>query len=193
MTALAPEMTALKTKLKSTWQSGDYGIFAEYLKSGAMEFFDRLQIQPGTRVLDVACGAGQLTIPAAYKGIKITGLDLAANLIAQARAKAQAEKLDIQFDEGDAEDLPYPDQSFDVVFSLIGSMFAPRPERVAAEMIRVCKPGGKLIMGNWTATGFVGEMFKIIGQHVSPPKIAPSPLLWGNEATCRERFANGAN
>src|SRR5256885_2196071 len=190
-TPMTPEMTALKTRLKSTWESGNYGIFAKYLEKGALEFFDRLNIAPGTRLLDVACGAGQLTLPAARRGIKVTGLDLAANLVQQAREKAAAENLQIRFDEGDAENLPYPDGSFDIVMSLIGSMFAPRPELVASEMVRVASPGGKIIMGNWTPEGHIGQMFKVIGKHVPPPPNFPSPLLWGNETTCRERFGNG--
>lgn len=192
-TTMTPEMSALKTRLKTTWESGDYGVFAKYLEKGALEFFNRLDIRPDTRLLDVACGAGQLTIPAARKGIQVTGLDLAANLVQQARARAAAEGLTIHVDEGDAENLPYQDGSFEVVMSLIGSMFAPRPELVAAEMIRVCRPGGRLIMGNWTPEGHIGQMFKVIGKHVPPPAHFPSPLLWGDEATCRERLGSGVN
>ncbi len=188
---MTPEMSALKTRLKTTWESGDYGVFAKYLEKGALEFFNRLDIPPGTRLLDVACGAGQLTIPAARKGIRVTGLDLAANLVQQARAKAAVEGLTLQVDEGDAENLPYPDASFDVVMSLIGSMFAPRPELVASEMIRVCAPGGRIIMGNWTPAGHIGQMFKAIGKHVPPPPNFPSPLLWGDEATVRQRLGAG--
>lgn len=187
-TTMTPEMSALKTRLKSTWESGDYGVFAKYLEPGALEFFERLNIPPGTRLLDVGCGAGQLTLPAARKGIDVTGLDLAANLVQQARARADAEGLTIQFDQGDAEDLPYTDASFDAVMSLIGAMFAPRPELVAAEMIRVCKPGGSIVMGNWTPEGHIGQMFKVIGKHVPPPANFPSPLLWGSEPTVRQRF-----
>jgi SAM-dependent methyltransferase len=190
-TTMTPDMSALKTRLKATWESGDYGVFAKYLEKGALEFFERLNIPPGTRLLDVGCGAGQLTLPAARKGILVTGLDLAANLVQQARARAAAEGLQVQVDEGDAEDLPYADASFDVVMSLIGAMFAPRPESVAAEMIRVCKPGGRVVMGNWTPEGHIGQMFKVIGKHVPPPAIFPSPLLWGDEATVRQRFATG--
>lgn len=185
---MTPEMGALKTRLKTTWESGDYGVFAKYLEPGALEFFNRLNIPAGTRLLDIACGAGQLTIPAARKGIQVTALDLAANLVQQARARAAAEHLQVQVDEGDAESLPYPDASFDVTMSLIGSMFAPRPELVASEMIRVCRPGGRIIMGNWTPGGHVGQMFKVIGKHVPPPPFFPSPLLWGDDATCRQRF-----
>lgn len=187
-TVTTSEMSALKTRLKATWESGDYGVFAKYLEKGALEFFNRLNIPPGTRLLDVGCGAGQLTLPAARKGIRVTGLDLAANLVEQARTKAAAEGLTIQVDEGDAEDLPYPTASFDVVMSLIGSMFAPRPELVASEMCRVCRPGGTIIMGNWTPQGHIGQMFKVIGSYVPPPPYFPSPLLWGDETTCRARL-----
>lgn len=187
-TTMTSDMSALKTRLKATWESGDYGVFATYLEKGALEFFDRVNIPPGTRLLDVGCGAGQLTLPAARKGIHVTGLDLAANLVQQARTKAEAEGLTLQVDEGDAEALPYPDASFDVVLSLIGAMFAPRPELVASEMGRVCTPGGRIIMGNWTPAGHIGQMFKVIGTHVPPPSYFPSPLLWGDEATCRQRL-----
>jgi len=190
MTA-TPEMSALKTRLKATWESGDYGVFAKYLEKGALEFFNRVPIPSGTRLLDLGCGAGQLILPAARKGIRVTGLDLAANLVQQARTKAADEGLTIRVDEGDAEDLPYPDASFDVVMSLIGSMFAPRPELVASEMSRVCRPGGNIIMGNWTPEGHIGQMFKVIGKHIPPPPHFPSPLLWGDETTCRQRLAPG--
>ncbi len=192
-TPITPEMDALKIRLKAVWEAGDYGVFAKYLEPGALEFFDRLQIAPGTRLLDVACGAGQLTIPAAKRGIHVTGLDLAQNLVDQARLRAEDEGLTIQIDQGDAESLPYPDASFDMTLSLIGSMFAPRPELVAREKVRVTRLGGKIIMGNWTPTGHIGQMFKVIGKHVPPPAIFPSPLLWGDEATVRERFAVGVS
>ena len=192
-TTMTPEMGALKARLKTTWESGDYAVFAKYLEPGALEFFDRLNIPAGTRLVDIGCGAGQLTIPAARKGIRVTALDLAANLVKEARARAAAENLQVQVDEGDAENLPYPDASFDAAMSLIGSMFAPRPELVASEMIRVVKPGGKIFMGNWTPEGHVGQMFKFIGKHVPPPATTPSPVLWGNEATCRERFGSAVN
>ncbi len=188
---LTPEMEALKARLKTTWMSGDYGHFATYLEPGALEFLSRIPIEPGARVLDVACGAGQTAIPLSRAGAKVTGVDIATNLIEQARARAQAENLDARFEEGDAEMLPYLDGSFDIVVSLIGAMFAPRPERVAAELKRVCRPGGKIIMGNWTPTGFVGQMFKIHGKHVPPPAIMAPPVKWGEEETVRERFEDG--
>jgi len=153
MMTMTLEMESLKTRLRTTWMSGDYGYFAKYLLPGAMDFLNRLDIAPGTRMLDVACGAGQIAIPAARAGVDVTGIDIAANLIDQAQARARAEKLDVRFDEGDAERLPYADASFDLVVSLIGAMFAPVPERVAAELVRVCRPGGRIVMANWTPEG----------------------------------------
>ena len=191
MIATAPEMQALKERLKATWMSGDYGHFARYLEPGALHFLARLAIARGTRMLDVACGAGQTAIPAARAGAHVTGVDIASNLIEQARNRALAEDLDIQFDEGDAEMLQYEDASFDLVLSLIGAMFAPRPDRVAAELLRVCRPGGRIAMGNWTPEGHVGQMFKIIGRHVPPPPLMTSPVKWGDEATVRERLRDG--
>lgn len=192
-TTMSPEMDALKTRLKSTWEAGDYGVFAQYLEVGALEFFNRLGITPGTKLLDIGCGAGQLTIPGAKQGIDVTAIDLAQNLVDQANERAKEEGLTIDIRQGDAEDLEFADNTFDVTMSLIGSMFAPRPELVASEMVRVCKPGGKVIMGNWTPEGHVGQMFKVIGKHVPPPAIFPSPLLWGVEEKIRERFGNSVS
>jgi SAM-dependent methyltransferase len=168
--------------------SGDYAKFATYLTKGAMDFLASCDIPSGSKVLDVACGAGQTAIPMARLGIKVTGLDIASNLIAEARKRAQAEGLRVQFDEGDAEDLPYDDASFDVAFSLIGAMFAPQPHKVASELARVSRPGGRIIMGNWTPGGFVGQMFKTMAAHVPPPPGVPPATLWGDEATVRERL-----
>lgn len=189
--SMTPEMEALKIRLKAMWMAGDYGHFATYLEPGALDFFARLQIAPGERVLDVACGAGQLSLPAARVGAAVTGVDIASNLIEQAQSRAQAAGLPIRFEEADAEYLPYDDAAFDVVFSLIGAMFAPRPQRVAAELVRVCRPGGRIVMGNWTPGGFVGQMFKTHGKHVPPPAGMPPPVFWGDEATVRERLDEG--
>lgn len=186
-----PEISALKTRLKSMWMAGDYGHFAKFLEPGALQFLDRLEIRGGEDVLDVACGAGQLSLPAARLGASVTGVDIATNLIEQAIARAKVEDLSVRFEDGDAEELAYGDARFDVVFSLIGAMFAPRPELVAAEMLRVCRPGGRIVMGNWTPSGFLGQMFKLNGKHVPPPAGMPSPVLWGDEATVRERFGRG--
>jgi SAM-dependent methyltransferase len=188
---MTPEMESLKTRLKGMWMSGDFGEVAKHIEAGAEDFIARLELKPGERVLDVACGSGNLAIPAARAGAVVTGVDIAPNLIEQARERAESEGWKIQFDEGDAEKLPYPDASFDVVVSMFGAMFAPRPELVAAELVRVCRPGGRIAMANWTPEGFVGQMFKITGNHVPPPPAMPSPLKWGDEETVRERLREG--
>lgn len=190
-TTASTEMQALKARLKTVWSSGDYGVFAKYLEPGALEFYGRLGIAPGTTLLDIGCGAGQIAIPAAKAGVHVTGLDLAPNLVEQARQRAKAEGVVALFDEGDAEALPYNAGRFDVVLSLIGAMFAPQPEKVAAELIRVCRPGGRIVMANWTPEGFIGQMFKVIGRHVPPPAIMPSPLKWGTEESVRQRLGSG--
>lgn len=183
-----PEMASLKTRLKSMWMAGDFGQVAKYIETAAEEFIARLELKPGLRLLDVACGSGNLAMPAARDGAIVTGVDIATNLLEQARARAESEGLTIQFDEGDAESLPYADSAFDVVVSMYGAMFAPRPELVAAELVRVCKPGGRIAMANWTPEGFIGQMFKVTGKHVPPPPNMPSPLKWGDEQTVRERL-----
>ncbi len=192
-TSMSPEMQALKTRLRTTWMSGDYGVFAKYLEPDALKYLAGLKIKPDTRLLDVACGAGQIAIPAAKAGVKVTGVDLAANLIEQAQARATVEGVKVRFEEGDAEELAFPDASFDMVVSLIGAMFAPRPDLVASELLRVCRPGGRIAMANWTPQGFVGQMFKTIGKHVPPSPLMVSPLLWGDEAKVRERFGAGVS
>ena len=190
---MTPEMEALKTKLKATWVSGDFGRIAESFTGGAAEFVERLNLKPGMHILDVACGSGNQSIPAAQTGAIVTGVDIAPNLIEQARNRAEEENLEIRFDEGDAENLSYGDASFDVVMTMFGAMFAPRPERVSAELIRVCRPGGVIAMANWTPTGFVGQMFKVVGKHVAPPPNMPSPLLWGDAPTVSKRFGEAVS
>jgi SAM-dependent methyltransferase len=190
---MTPELEALKTKLRATWMAGDFGRIAESFTDGAAEFVGRLELKPGMRVLDLACGTGNQSIPAARIGAQVTGIDIAPNLVEQAQKWAESEKLEIRFEEGDAENLPYADESFDVVMTMFGAMFAPRPDLVAAEMVRVCRPGGLLAMGNWTPGGFIGQMFKVFGKHVPPPANMPSPLLWGDEATVRNRFGDAVS
>lgn len=188
---MTSEMEMLKSKLRATWSSGDFGRIATSFEAGAIQFVGRLDLKPGISVLDVACGTGNLAIPAARKGAEVTGLDIVPELIDQANAIARAEDLDVEFDVGDAESLPYAHGTFDVVMSMFGAMFAPRPDLVADELKRVCKPGGVIAMANWTPTGFIGQMFKATAKHVPPPAGMPSPLLWGDEDTVRERFDEG--
>lgn len=196
MSAIAKEVLTsadleqLKVRLKSTWMTGDYDVFARYMEKDAEVFYQRLGITPGTRLLDVGCGAGQLALIAARAGAVVTGSDIATNWLERARTRAAAEGLNVTFEEGDAEALPYEDGQFDAVTSMFGAMFAPQPELVAAELTRVCRPGGIIAMANWTPAGFVGQMFKIIAKHIAPSGM-PSPALWGDEATVRERFRSG--
>jgi SAM-dependent methyltransferase len=184
------EITALKGRLKATWTSGDYDVFSRYMEEGARQFFARLNVKPGTRLLDVGCGAGQLALIAARSGASVTGTDIAANWLEKARERANAEGLQVMFEEADAEALPYQDGEFDAVVSLIGAMFAPRPALVAAELVRVCRPGGMIAMANWTAEGFIGQMFKAIAKYIAPSGM-PSPVLWGDPAVVRERLRDG--
>jgi ubiquinone/menaquinone biosynthesis C-methylase UbiE len=192
ITTVAPEISGLKTRLKETWMSGDYDRFSRYMEQGARIFYEQLDIPAGCQMLDVACGSGQVALWAARDGVNVTGVDIAPNLVQRAQARARAEGLNALFMEGDAEALPFEDASFDVVISLIGAMFAPRPELVAHELLRVCSPGGMIAMGNWTREGFVGQMFKTIAKFIAPSGM-PSPVLWGEEAVVRERLGPGVS
>lgn len=185
------EMETLKRKLRATWMAGDFGRIAESYADGAAKFIQRLDLQSGEKVLDVACGTGNLAIPAAQAGARVTGIDLAPNLIEQAKKNAQTAGVSCQFDEGDAEALPYADGSFDTVVTMFGAMFAPRPELVARELVRVCRAGGRIAMANWTPGGFIGKMFKLTASYVPPPKNMPSPVLWGDQTAVRERLKEG--
>jgi len=178
----------LKQRMRIAWTAGDFGQIARYTAKCAEEFVDRLQIQHGARVLDVACGTGNLAIPAARKGAHVWGVDIAPNSLEQARQRAAAEGLQATFEEGDAEQLHYPDAHFDVVMSMFGAMFGPRPELVAAELARVCRPEGIIAMANWTPDGFVGQQFALGNRYVPPPEGVPEPVLWGNEQVVRKRL-----
>ena len=192
-TSQISEMDALKAKLRATWISGDFGQIARFYEDEAETFVRRLGLKPGTKVLDVACGTGNLALPAARLGADVTGVDIAPNLVEQARANATRAGLKAQFDEGDAEALPYGNASFDAVVTMFGAMFAPRPELVAAELLRVTKPGGLIAMANWTPAGFIGQMFKTVGAHVPPPVGMASPVLWGLDEKVRERLGDGVS
>ena len=191
VTTTPVEIDALTARAKATWMAGDFGKIAKSYAPGAAEFIARLHFQPSERVLDVACGTGNLAIPAARTGAHVTGIDIAPNLLEQAQAWARAEGLMIGFEEGDAEQLPYGDGTFDAVVTMFGAMFAPRPTATATELLRVCRAGGRIAMANWTPDGFIGQMFKIVGKHVPPAAGVPSPLLWGNETTVTERLGDG--
>lgn len=184
------EETGLKTRLKTMWSAGDYDRFSRSMETGAREFYDRLAPAPGSKLLDVGCGSGQLALMAARDGLDVVGVDIAESWIERARARAQAEKLRARFELADAEALPFEDGTFDAVVSLIGAMFAPRPELVARELLRVCAPEGTVAMANWTPQGFVGHMFKTVAKFIAPSGM-PSPTLWGDESVVRERLGHG--
>lgn len=186
-----PSIEHIKNSMRNTWMAGDFGVVAKTITGGAEAFIARLDIPAGARVLDVACGTGNTALPLARRGCIVTGVDIAPNLLAQARERAAAENLTITFDEGDAEQLPYPDASFDVATTMFGAMFAPRPELVASELARVIRPGGLLAMANWNPASFTGDMFKLGSFHVPPPPGIPPPILWGDDATVRQRLASG--
>jgi ubiquinone/menaquinone biosynthesis C-methylase UbiE len=188
---MTPEMETLKSRLRGMWIAGDFGQIAKSIEHGAVEFVDRLSLKPGMKVLDVATGTGNLAIPAAKTGADVTGIDIAPNLIEQAIERAKAEGVEAKFEVGDAEALPYEDDTFDVVVTMFGAMFAPRPDVTASELIRVTKPGGLIAMANWTPEGFAGQMFKTNAKHVPPPPGMSSPVQWGNEDIVRERLSDG--
>jgi SAM-dependent methyltransferase len=181
-------MEQIKASMRATWMAGDFGVVAKTIAGAAEEFVQRLPIAPGMLVLDVACGTGNVAIPAARAGAVVTGVDIASNLLVQARERAVAEGLVATFDEGDAEALPYADATFDAVVTMFGAMFAPRPEMVAAELARVLKPGGLLAMANWNPASFSGKMFKVGSMHAPPPPGLAPPVLWGDEATVLVRL-----
>lgn len=178
----------VKAAMRAIWMAGDFGVVAKMISGSADAFVNRLNVVPGTRALDVACGTGNVAIPLARRGAVVTGVDIATNLLVQARERAAAERLSATFDEGDAEQLPYADGSFDLVVSMFGAMFAPRPELVAAELARVLKGGGRLAMANWNPASFSGQMFRAGGRHVPPPAGIPPPVLWGDDDTVRGRL-----
>lgn len=179
---------ALTERSAKTWSAGEYDRIAAGFRDEAAAFITRLALAPGQRVLDAACGSGNLTIPAARTGASVIGFDLIPELLSAAQAWAEREGLDITFDQGSAEQLPYPDASFDVVTSMFGVMFAARPERVAAELARVTRSGGRLALATWPREGFIGQMLARHMAYMPTKSAVPSPLLWGDEPVIRERL-----
>lgn len=186
------DLSEMKATLHQVWSAGDYSKIAKTLEPGAATFLRRMMIEEGEKVLDAACGTGQIALPAARAGAVVTGIDIAEPWIEAARMQAAAEGLAVTFDVGDVEEMPYADGAFELSVSLVGAMFAPQPERTAAELLRVTRPGGRVVMGNWTAEGFIGTFFRTVAAYAPPPPM-PSPLLWGDEACVRERFAAAAS
>jgi ubiquinone/menaquinone biosynthesis C-methylase UbiE len=185
-----PSLDAIKAKQKITWEDGDYAAFAKYMEPGAIEVLESWDISSKDKLLDVGCGSGQTAIPAAKMGFKVTGVDIAENLIQYARKRAIEAKITARFDVGDAEDLPYEDNKFDAAISMFGAMFAPRPDYVTNEFARVLKPGGKLYMANWTPNSMPAQMFKRVSEVVPPAPGFIPPVLWGDENTVKQRLFN---
>jgi ubiquinone/menaquinone biosynthesis C-methylase UbiE len=183
---------ALTERSLRIWGAGDYDRVAAGFRHEAEAFVGRLALNPQLTVLDAACGSGNLTIPAARTGAKVVGQDLVPALLADAARWARREKLDIRLDQGNVEALPYEDAQFDVVMSMFGLMFAARPDRVAAELARVTRSGGRVALANWTRTGFVGQMLALHAAVAAPPPGVPSPLIWGDESSVRELLGDDA-
>lgn len=182
-----------KARQRAVWDAGSYADLSPYIADVGERVVARAGIEPGMKVLDVACGTGNAVRPAARAGARVTGLDLTPKLLAAGRAKAAAEGLDIEWREGDAEELPFEDETFDVVVSTFGHMFAPRHQRVADEMARVCRHGGAIVTATWLADGSVGAVFRAAGRYMPPPPdFAEPPILWGTEEYVRARWAPAA-
>ena len=187
----APSLTAIKDRQQKTWTSGDYARIGNTLVIIGELLCEAVDVRAGDKILDVATGSGNTAISAARRFCEATGIDYVPELIEHARKRAEVEGLEITFGVGDAEDLPYPDASFDVVLSTLGVMFAPDQEKVAEELLRVCRPGGKIGLANWTPDGFIGNMFRTQGKYVAPPPGIKPPPLWGTEERLRELFSEG--
>ena len=182
------QLEAIKEKQQKTWASGNYAVIGNSLVIMGELLCEAVDMRSGQKVLDVATGSGNTAISAAWRYCDVTGIDYVPELIEQAKERAGAERLEIAFEVGDAENLPYPDASFDVVLSTLGVMFAPDQEKTAGELLRVCKPGGKIGLANWTPDGFVGNMFRTVGKHFPPPPGIKPPPLWGTEERLEELF-----
>ncbi len=190
--APTPDLAAIKTRQQATWSSGDYHMIGTQIQIVSELLIEALDVHSTERVLDVATGSGNAALAAARRGCDVTGVDYVPALLERARRRADAEGLPVEFVEGDAEALPFPDASFDVVSSVFGSMFAPDQEKTASELARVVKPGGRIGIVAHTPDGFIGNLFKVIAKHAPPPAGLRSPIQWGTEARLRELF-NGTD
>jgi SAM-dependent methyltransferase len=186
------DFAAIKSRQQATWASGDYAVIGTTLQLVGESVCEAVDVEAGERVLDVAAGNGNASLAAARRGGEVTATDYVGSLLDGTLARAAAEGVRIETKEADAEALPFADATFDVVLSTFGVMFSPNQEQAAAELLRVCRPGGRIGLANWTPTGFIGQMFKIVGGHVPPPAGIRSPLEWGTEARLNELLGGGA-
>jgi SAM-dependent methyltransferase len=187
-----PDFNAIKGRQMTAWSSGDYAVIGTTLQLVGEQLAEACDLRFDERVLDVAAGNGNATLAAARRGCKVTSTDYVAALLDRAAERARAERLEVRFQAADAEALPFDDASFDAVLSTFGVMFAPDHATAASELARVCRPGGRIGLANWTPTGFIGQLFKVLGRHVPPPAGVQPPSLWGVEAHLRELFGERA-
>jgi SAM-dependent methyltransferase len=186
-----PDLGAIKQRQQQTWASGDFGVVAARIVLVAEQLCDSADLHAGWRVLDVATGTGNAAIAAARLGCTAVGVDYVPALLEQGRRRAVAEGLSVELLEGDAEELPFADGSFNAVTSVFGSMFAPDHAKAAAELLRVCVPGGTIALASWTPASFIGELFRTVTGYVPPPAGVQSPMLWGTEKHLRELLGDG--
>lgn len=184
----AVDLVAVKARQQATWASGDFAVIGTTLQIVGESLCEAVDLEAGSRVLDVACGNGNATLAAARRFCEVTGLDYVPELLERAAERARAERLELELIDGDAEHLPFEDARFDVALSTYGIMFAPDQDQAAREIVRVVKPGGKIGLSNWTPEGFVGQLFKTVGKHVPPPAGVASPIYWGMESRLEELF-----
>lgn len=182
------DFAAVKQRQQAMWASGDFAVIGTTLQLAGESLCEAADLEAGSRVLDVACGNGNAALAAARRFCRVTGLDYVPELLERARERAHAERSAIEFVEGDAENLPFADASFDAVVSTYGVMFAPDQARAASELTRVVRPGGKIALANWTPEGFIGGLLVAVGKHVPPAPGVASPIYWGTEARLRELF-----
>lgn len=190
-TPQTPDLPTIKGRQQKAWSSGDYGKVGVTLLIMAEQLVEAADLQPGDKVLDVASGNGNASLAAARRFGEVTGLDYVPMLLEEGRRRAEAEGLPIDFMEGDAENLPFEDASFDVVLSTLGVMFAPDQQKAASELLRVLRPGGTIGMVNWVPDGYIGELFKTIGKYVPPPPGLKPPFRWGTEEGLDELLDGG--
>jgi ubiquinone/menaquinone biosynthesis C-methylase UbiE len=186
------DLEALKARQQGAWSSGDYAVVGTTLQIVGEELCEAMDLRSGSKVLDVAAGNGNATLAAARRWCDVTSTDYVPSLLERGRMRAEAEGLRIEFKEADAEALPFADGTFDAVLSTFGVMFTPNQDKAAAELLRVCRSGGKIGLANWTPDGFIGQLFKTLGKHLPPPAGAKSPALWGTRARITEMFGTSA-